>query len=529
MSKDMMSELLQECIAAYESGLSPEECLSAYPSHRNELEPLLRQALSLRVAYAAAPQEEFMLSAKDALMFAAGREVSQAFAAQPSERFVAEARHHLMFLAGREAAQAFSAQPDERFVDNARHRLISAAGASAQEALRAVPPPRMPFWWNTRRKLLEAASMPRPQPAPRPFAGGMALRAGLSMAVVVLALAIGGFAYMMGQNPTRSDASELASLQQELNTIEARKDAGQPVSEVQVNSLLQRTTDLAEKLRDKPTAPSAAKLSEFIDRQQSVLENKVYSDTPPPPSVVQAQQQLDDQKTKLLASGQVTPAAAASTSTPPAATSTPGITPTALSTPVLPPPVSNQVRVSVLPDGRGVEIRTATLRFIAPKDWNIGGISTEGASPVVIGNAIAIGGGGAVVFVNTNGVIEANVSNQPPFFLRTVDPTGRVSLITADDLVAKAGPVSQELPFTLRQILASFEMTPVIAPPPPPPVVFTPIPTSTSTPTPAAATPAPTSTPAPATSTPVPAIPTSTPVPATPTRVPSTPAASATP
>ncbi|HLF78142.1 MAG TPA: hypothetical protein VJB57_11710 [Dehalococcoidia bacterium] len=526
MSKDIMSELLQECLSAYEAGLSPEECLAAYPSRRAELEPLLRQAVSLRVSYAAAPEEAFRARAKQALMFAAGREVSEALAAQPSERFVAEARHHLMFLAGRDAAQAFSAEPDSGFVENARRRVLNVAGASAQEALRAVPPPRLPFWWNTRRKLLETASMPRHQAAPRPFFGAAALRVGLSMAVLILAFAIGGFAYLAGQNATPSAASEIAQLERELTTLEARADAGQPVSDTEVSAILQRTSELAAKLNDKPATSGVDKLPALIERQANVVE-KVYSDSSPPANVVQAQQQLDDQRTKLLAAGQATPVAAPGTSAPAIATSTPPATPTAVNTPVLPPPVGNQARVTVLGDGR-VEIRTAALRVIAPKDWNIGGIAPDSNGvPVVHGNAIGLGGSGTIVLVNLNGQIEAIIANQP-VLLRSTDAAGRVIYITADELVAKAGPVSQELPFTLRRILESFEMTvaPVVLPPPPPPATSTPLPTSTATPA-ATSTPAPaTNTPAPATSTPVA---TSTPPPPTPTRAPGTPAPQAAP
>jgi hypothetical protein len=522
-----MSELLQECLSAYEAGLSPLECLSAYPNHRAELEPLLRQALSLRVSYAAAPEEAFMSRAKEALMFSAGREVSQAFATEPSPRFVAEARHHLMFLAGRDAAQALSAEPDQSFVENSRLRLLNVAGASAQEALRAVPPPRLPFWWNTRRKLLETASMPRnQQPSRQPFFGAGALRVSLSMAVMVLVFTIAGFAYLVSQDANPSAASEIAQLERELNTLEARNAAGQPVSETQANAILQRTIDLTEKLRDKPAELSAAKLPALIERQQTVFD-KLYSDSPAPASVVQAQQQLDDQKTKLLASAQSTPAAA-STSAPASSTSTPPATPTAVNTPVLPPLVANQARVTVLTDGRGVEIKTATLRFIAPKDWNILGISADTGAPVVVGNYISLVGSGVLVLVYTNGQIEAALPNQPPLILRNVEPNGRVTLINLDELVVRAGAVSQDLPVTLRRLLESFEAAPsIVAPvlPPPPPVV----PTSTSTPTavPATATPAAaTSTPVPATATPAA---TNTPVPPTPTRTPVTPPPSATP
>ena len=56
MTSKHIEELLQQCIAAFDSGISPEECLGMFPAQRAELEPLFRQAISLRVAFAAAPR-----------------------------------------------------------------------------------------------------------------------------------------------------------------------------------------------------------------------------------------------------------------------------------------------------------------------------------------------------------------------------------------------------------------------------------------------------------------------------------------
>jgi hypothetical protein len=522
MSHEMISELLQECLAAYEAGLSPEECLSAYPSHRSELEPLLRQALSLRVAYAGAPAESFKTRVRERLMFAAGREVTQALAAEPSPRFVAEAKHHLLFLAGRDAAEAFSAEPDVAFVENTRRRLLNVAGAAAQESLRSVPPPRLPFWWNTRRKLLEAASRPRTQPEPRPVFGAAALRLGMSMAALVLVFAIGGVAYLLSQDATPSAASEIARLERELDSIEARSAAGQEVPEGQLSSLLTRTSELAGKLGENPSAASAAKLQALSERQLTVVE-KVYSETTPPAAVAQAQQQLEE-KAKLLASNASTPASAP-TAAPAAPTSTPSAVPTAVNTPVLPPPSGNVARVTISPTDGTTEIRTATLRFVVPKDWSWGGIAPDSNGvPAVRSNPIAIGGNNIVVFFSLNGQIEATVPGQPPFVLRSVDALGRGTIIGVEELVARAGASAP----ILRQILETYEFTaPVVTqqppPPPPPAATSTPIPlpaTSTATSVPA------TSTPVPATATPAA---TSTPAPATATRVPTTPAPAATP
>ncbi len=133
MSRQQLEHLLQECLEGYDAGLSPEECLSAYPHVRSELEPMLRQALSLRFAFAAAPSEEFKSRGRETLLFHAGRDVSK----------------------------ALSKEPDREFVMDARQRFLSAAGAQAQEALRDVPPPRLPFWMNARRRLLDAAATRR--------------------------------------------------------------------------------------------------------------------------------------------------------------------------------------------------------------------------------------------------------------------------------------------------------------------------------------------------------------------------------
>jgi hypothetical protein len=65
--------------------MTPDECLSAFPEQRSVLEPLLRQALTLRMSYASAPSERFMARAKESLMFAAGRDVVAAMSVEPNE------------------------------------------------------------------------------------------------------------------------------------------------------------------------------------------------------------------------------------------------------------------------------------------------------------------------------------------------------------------------------------------------------------------------------------------------------------
>jgi hypothetical protein len=63
VSRDIQQQL-QECLDGFDGGLTPEECLSAYPRARAELEPLFRQALSLRVAFAASPKPELRFGAR---------------------------------------------------------------------------------------------------------------------------------------------------------------------------------------------------------------------------------------------------------------------------------------------------------------------------------------------------------------------------------------------------------------------------------------------------------------------------------
>ena len=103
MSREQIEHLLQECLEGFDAGLSPEECLSAYPHVRAELEPMFRQALSLRFAYAASPSEEFKRRGREALLFHAGRDVAQALSKEPDDDFVMDARQRFLNAAGAHA------------------------------------------------------------------------------------------------------------------------------------------------------------------------------------------------------------------------------------------------------------------------------------------------------------------------------------------------------------------------------------------------------------------------------------------
>ncbi len=527
MSRELLADLLQECLAAYDAGVAPEDCLSAYPTRRQELEPLFRQALSLRISFAASPEPEFRERAKEALMFAAGREVAHAFSARPDREFVKDARAKFMHAAGAQAQEALRAvpNPDPRYVARSRRRFIYAAGADAQEALRAVPPPRLPFWWNTRRNLLEAAAaknlpQPRPMPVRRPF-GSLAFQAGLSVAVVVLAITAGAATYLTNQPATPSASAQVDDIERQLQNIEARGQAGEVVSPVEVVSLAQKTTELAEKVKEQPSSPAAAKLSSLIEQQQNIIAN-----APQSPEVVKAQQNLTTAAASVQPSPAAALAAATSTAVPPTATAA-APTATATSTPIPAPLQPGQVRIGLLANDTFAgmtwqEIRTANARFIAPSSWQVANVASDANGVArLVGNSVGLAGSDPVPVIvvadvegATAGQIIAVVNGQT-MLLRTSD--GR--FISTEDLVAKAAPVALQL----RHLLESFDITPAISnntalppiPPPPPPL---PVATSTPTQTPAPSvtvthtpttTPA-TSTPA-ATATPKPASPTATP------------------
>ena len=482
MSSKRIEELLQECLAAYDQGIAPNDCLAAFPQHRDELEPLFRQALSLRMAFTATPSEEFRLRARDRLMFAAGREVTQAFN---------------------------KTEPDPEFRTKARERLLEAAGASAQEALRAIPPPRLPFWVNARRQLLEAASR---QTRPQPRQPVVALRRGLSMAVVVLAMAVAGIAYIVTQNGAQPVSADIAKLEQDLAAVEAQARAGQIVPAQVIIDLSNRTSQLVDKLNEQPAAvQSAEKLPAIIERQQAVATQAVIEG--PAPEVRQAQQNLvqaEEKVVRLFAAAAATPtsqplvvppspttqppaspsqaAATTPTNTPP--TSTAGPASTSTPAPILPGVVS----VALLPNDTfgnmsWTEVRTSTIRFVVPSDWtlvgivvNNSGIATLGGSSLRIQNAAA----SVIVIVNVNnGEAQAVVNGGPAIRLRGGGYDGAAA--TVNDLQSvDNGPALYHIADSIE--LPAPEPTPTQAPPTP---TATPQLTATPTPVPPTATPVP--------------------------------------
>lgn len=283
MSKDIQ-QLLQDCLEGYDAGLTPEECLMAYPAARAQLEPLFRQAISLRVAYAASPRPEFKFQAREKLLFAAGRDVTV----------------------------ALSSEPSEEFVTTTRQRLLNRAGATAQEALRDVPPPQLPFWANARRHLLEVAATAPPKPQP---SMSIALRSALSAAVVVLAVAIAGAGFFLQDTPANqpSLAAELNFLTEQMNTYEQLRASGQPVSASLLDDLAIRTSRLAEQYAAaSPNSDAMEKLPELIQRQQSFLAEEGSLDE----TLAAAQARLNEADQRLAAANAAETATAEPTNTP---------------------------------------------------------------------------------------------------------------------------------------------------------------------------------------------------------------------
>jgi hypothetical protein len=344
MSKKRIEQMLQDCLDGYDAGLTPEECLSAYNGDRVALEPLLRQALSLRVAYANTPSEEFRREARRRLMFAAGQDVSRALASSP----------------------------DPEFVAHARARFLNTAGAAAQEALRDVPPPRLAFWINARRRLLESAAAPRPS---RRFV--LAMRYGLSAAVIVIALAVATLAPFTDNSPQTADA--LAALEQQITNLE-RQDQ---VSASELLRVTQGINAIADTLDDEPAIEVAQKLEGLTARSEALSLSATQA-----PELTQAQEELEEAQTKLRvfaaavatteptqAAALVAPTEEASASPTAEGTQKPAITPT-----VVPAP-RTEVRTALSKDKsyglEWLEVKIGNTTFLIPSSWRLLNVSGD--------------------------------------------------------------------------------------------------------------------------------------------------------
>jgi hypothetical protein len=427
MSKKRIEQMLQDCLDGYEAGLTPDECLSAYNGDRVILEPLLRQALSLRVAYASAPREEFRREARSKLMFAAGQDVIQALASEP----------------------------DPDFVASTRVRFLNLAGAAAQEALRDVPPPRLAFWVNARRRLLETAAAPRPS---RRFA--LAMRYGLSAAVVVIALAVATLAPFSGNSPQSADA-ELAVLELQISNLETQGE----VSAAQLLGVTRRLNAIAGTLDDEVEIAVAQKL-EGLTARSEVLSQAA----PAEPALVQAQAELNQAQEKLrvfaasvAASPTQTTALIAPTDSPASPTAEATEQPVATATP-RPAPGSRVQTALVDDDTYGLDwlrVSTGKVSFLIPAKWRLLNVSgDENGTLTLNSNFVGIDTGGEtsviIIVVPQTGAANASIRGTS-IPLRTaagetIDPA---SLITAASEVAG---VDDEVALALHHFVLSIDV-----------------------------------------------------------------------
>ena len=400
MSSKKIEDLLQQCLEGYDGGMTPDECLSAFPAQRSVLEPLLRQALTLRMSYASAPSERFMARAKESLMFHAGRDV----------------------------VTAMSVEPNEDFKMDARQRLIMAGGAAVQESLRDVPPPRLPFWVNARSRMLEAAKNP-PAPQPRPvLAGRPALS--MSLAGIVAAVAIAGAAFFTTQGGQPSAAAELAAIERQVATIEQQQANGIFISPDLLADITKRTDDLAARLKGSDSSQTFVTLSlqPLIDRQWKVIQN-ANTIKPPVGEANEAREQITAAQNQLLAAEEKVQAVKQTIAPPQSAQSNSGTQPAqqpsssnqqsqpqgtqpsssqsqAPRQPTVPAFQPSQAQTGPVPAGqirvRGisndttanmnwVEVRTSDIKFLAPANWSIVGIVQDANGFATLGGSTSIG------------------------------------------------------------------------------------------------------------------------------------------
>ncbi|HEX5368853.1 MAG TPA: hypothetical protein VFY10_05495 [Dehalococcoidia bacterium] len=466
-----LEHLLEECLEGYEAGLTPEECLSAYPHARAELEPLLRQALSLRIAFASTPAEDFK----------------------------SKTREKLLFAAGRDAVQAFNKAPRQSFVERTRRKLMTAAGAPAQEALRDVPPPRLPFWSNARRRLLEAATISKPQPAHQYASFGW--RTALSAAVVVLAIAMAGLGFMTtggngpDSSPPTASANIAATIDKQLTQVEQQQARGESGSSSMLAEIVTLTSNLSTQIdTGNVSSDVIQKLPDLIERQKKAVDIAVASGDAP--ELAQADQKLDDAQVRVAAAAQNTATPAATSSAiaavvQPTATSTP--LPTTTTTPVASPPAGPEEPATVTGDQifigpalgdntAGVlwtALHTSTIRLVVPSSWQLdpfqidkNGLAVLTTEAIVVRHKTADHEITVLVSVS-NGEVDALIDGQP-VQLRSEGPDG-----TPIDAAKLASVAGADAPL-LHHLVESVEL--LNATPPTPDATAT----QTSTPTPEA-------------------------------------------
>lgn len=416
MSRKRIHEMLQDCLDGYEAGLTPEECLSPYAEHRHVLEPLLREALALRVAYAQAPSEELREHAREKLMFAAGRDV----------------RH------------ALTAEPDAGFVAQERARFLNLAGASAQEALRDVPPPRLAFWSNARRRLLDAASTSTTSPRRRL---PVAMRYAASAAVVAIAIGVAVLAPFGGNSPQSADA-RLAAIAEQIDRIERQTQSGQSFSAVasDIRDATVELNQIADTLDDKPElAQKVGNLLERVSVQQEAIKQTAQDE----PAVVQAEEQINQTQEKLeqFAALVASPTEAAAVApTEPFDTPTPVQTEEPQTIPTPEPLGEDGYRRAVIQgdDTAGLvweQIDTRNVSFVVPTNWQIIGLGEDEDGVATVSSSfigIYTDGEEAIVMALslTNGSVTALILDEQ-FTLREAGPDGEI--IAPDFLLSVPG------------------------------------------------------------------------------------------
>ena len=433
MNRKSLAEHLQECLSGFDAGLSPEQCLSVFPEQRAELEPLFRHALSLRVAFAASPKPEYRERAKEKLLFAAGKDISAALVQEP----------------------------DPEFVDKTRQRLVTAGGQAVHEALRAVPPPRLPFWVNARRRLLEAAQEPAYRTSRRqPMT--LALRTGLTAAVVVLALSVAGLAYITNSdNAPASFSAQYELLDQDLSELEAQAEAGIDIEPAVLNELSQRTSSLVAQIDEAQLDPVVDKLPEIIQRQREIV--LATAEDTLSPALQEAELQLNEAEENVeeirLAAAGVGGLDSSQSGDEPTATFSNGVNPTLtpIPTPVPAPGLAaNEVKVSALPSDATYglswqSLETVNLYVVVPSSWTVTvpDIDSTGLGTLEV-SAIRVDGPSVIILIQVDSGGVHAVIGDVIIVLRTEGAGGE--LITADELVA-AGPLALELTHVVETIV----------------------------------------------------------------------------
>jgi hypothetical protein len=312
-----------------------------------------------------------------------------------------------MFAAGRDVKLALASEPDPNFILQERTRFLNVAGAAAQEALRDIPPPRLPFWVNARRRLLEAAASSSPAPA-RHF--GSALRYSLSAAVVAIAIAVVALAPLGGANAPQSADAQLAALEEQIIQVELASQQGQAVSGAQLDDLADRTSQITNTL-DEFDLERADKIGGLIIRQQEVAKQV----SPDEPELASSQQKLAQAQSKIeSAKGSPTAALAVVE-----ATEEPAVVATAEPepTPTPAPLQAGEVRTELASDDdyglTWQQVTTNNISFVMPVDWRLltveedqNGVPTQTAS--VIG--IATSGDAIMIIISPYGETHAQIS-----------------------------------------------------------------------------------------------------------------------